>query len=110
MLKNVGDHVVAVHILGEIEHTLEDFVENGPYLCFLAVLQHSLDHSTSILMHTHLVNAVLKGIYDELDLLTQDLLDDLLHNMVAILIFNAQVNLLPDLFNQVILLHSSEDF
>lgn len=67
------------------------------------MLQHALDHTTSELVDTHVIDVASECFHYELDLLARNLLNYLLDNMVSIGIFNAGNDVRPNLINYLVL-------
>ena len=110
MFKHMGDHIVAIHVLSQVQDSLVDFVQNRSNLLFFTVFEHSLDDSASKLMDTHLINSCLKGIYDKLYSVTWELFNDFLNNMITIGILYTLHDDGFEFVDQVLLLDGSKDF
>lgn len=97
VLQYMRYYVVSVLVLRQVQHPFRDFIKNGSDLGFFAVLQHSLNDPAAVLMNAHFIYSVLEWVHYELHLVTCNLLNDLLYDMVAILIFYTVVDLVSNL-------------
>merc|ERR1711871_1434141 len=88
-LQDVLNDVVTELIFAQLKHGTEHLFQDGCGLLWRAILQNALQHTTPILIGGQLRCLAIEGLHDEVDHSSVQLLNGLLHHMIAILVFDA---------------------
>jgi hypothetical protein len=89
---------------------LVELLENSDLIMRFAVLQNALDNTAAIRMSGKDMNLASEGVNNELDMLSWNAFNSLLHYVVSVLVLHALENIGLELFHEFGLLISKDMF